>query len=180
MTMAAGTRVFSVRVQTDREAVGPLWPQAALAKNRAKRMAPLKRVLLIEDHAAIRHVLARLLSRQGYQVTTAADGESGLAMASLEKPDIILMDLQLPQMDGWETTRLLQQHPETRDIPIIAVSAHCNGLRRSTALEMGFSETANKPVHLGQLIEKMHAVWSHRVHAAPPAKPVHDDNSPCV
>lgn len=125
-------------------------------------MAPLKRVLLIEDHAAIRHVLSRLLSRQGYHVLTAPDGESGLQTACVERPDMILMDLQLPHMDGWETTRRLSEHPETCDIPVIAVSAHCHGLHRRAALELGFSETAAKPVHLGQLIEKMHSVWAHR------------------
>jgi CheY-like chemotaxis protein len=102
-----------------------------------------------------RDMLSRRLQRKGYAVVTAEDGEKGLLLARSEAPDLILMDISLPAMSGWEVTRLLKADQATRHIPIIALTAHAWVTDREKALEAGCDEYDTKPVEFGRLSEKM-------------------------
>ncbi|MFQ5594003.1 MAG: response regulator [Anaerolineae bacterium] len=115
----------------------------------------MSKVLLVEDNEINRDMLTRRLLRKGYQVVTAIDGEAGLAMARSEAPDLILMDLSLPGLDGWEATRRLKAAPETRPIPIIALTAHAMAGDREKALEAGCDDYDTKPIELPRLLTKM-------------------------
>ncbi|MFQ5340503.1 MAG: response regulator [Anaerolineae bacterium] len=115
----------------------------------------MSKVLLVEDNEVNRDMLTRRLLRKGYQVVTAIDGEAGLAMARSEAPDLILMDLSLPGLDGWEATRRLKAAPETRPIPIIALTAHAMAGDREKALEAGCDDYDTKPIELPRLLTKM-------------------------
>jgi CheY-like chemotaxis protein len=95
------------------------------------------KILLVEDNEMNRDMLARRLQRRGFQVTLAVDGEQGLAVARSEEPDLILMDMSLPVLDGWEAARRLKADPATRAIPIIALTAHAMADDREKALEAG-------------------------------------------
>lgn len=112
-------------------------------------------LLLIEDNELNRDMLVERLRRNGYQVLVASDGASGVATAQAEKPDLILMDLRLPVMDGWEAARQLKSLPETRSIPIIALTAHVMPGDREKALEAGCDEYETKPVDLPRLLDKI-------------------------
>lgn len=103
-------------------------------------------------------MLARRLNQQGFEVLVARDGEEGVAMAAAEAPDLILMDLGLPVVDGWEATRRLKAGPETRAIPVIAISAHAMDGDREKALAAGCDDYDTKPVSLPRLLEKIRAV----------------------
>lgn len=100
-------------------------------------------------------MLSQRLARKGYDVIVARDGEQGIAMARTEVPALILMDLSLPELDGWEATRQLKALPETRDIPVIALSAHVMAGDREKALAAGCDEYDSKPVQLPRLLEKI-------------------------
>ena len=115
----------------------------------------MPKILLVEDNEMNRDMLSRRLQRKGYSVLTAEDGEKGLLLARSEMPDLILMDISLPVMSGWEVTRLLKADETTRHIPIIALTAHAWITDREKAIEAGCDEYDTKPVDFGRLSEKM-------------------------
>jgi two-component system cell cycle response regulator DivK len=115
----------------------------------------MPKILLVEDNEMNRDMLSRRLQRKGYIVVTAHDGEQGHLLAHSERPDIILMDISLPVMDGWEVTRLLKANEATRHIPIIALTAHALVTDRAKAFEVGFDDYDTKPVEFGRLNEKI-------------------------
>jgi two-component system, cell cycle response regulator DivK len=112
-------------------------------------------ILLVEDNALNRDMLSRRLTRRGYSVITAHDGAQGHAMACTQAPDLILMDIALPDMDGWQITRLLKSNVATRDIPIIALTAHALLTDREKAREAGCDDYDTKPVDLARLLRKI-------------------------
>ena len=116
------------------------------------------RILLVEDNEMNRDMLSRRLLRKNYQVTCAVDGVAGVEMATLELPDLILMDMSLPGMDGWEATRALKSDPRTRDIPVIALTAHAMSTDREKALGAGCDDYDTKPIELPRLLAKMEAL----------------------
>jgi two-component system cell cycle response regulator DivK len=115
----------------------------------------MPRILYVEDNDDNIYMLTRRLTRKGYEVVVARDGEAGVEVASVEMPDLILMDLGLPVIDGWEATRRLKQNPATVGIPIIALSAHAMDGDRDSAIAAGCDEFETKPVQLDQLLHKM-------------------------
>jgi CheY-like chemotaxis protein len=115
----------------------------------------MPKILLVEDNEMNRDMLSRRLQRKGYSVVTAEDGEKGLSLARSEAPDLILMDISLPAMDGWEVTRLLKANRPTRDIPIIALTAHAMVSDREKAIEVGCDDYDTKPVDFARLSEKI-------------------------
>jgi len=115
----------------------------------------MPKILLVEDNEMNRDMLSRRLQRKGYTVVTAHDGEQGHLLAHSESPDIILMDISLPVMDGWEVTRLLKADQATRHIPIIALTAHALVTDRAKAFEIGCDDYDTKPVEFGRLSEKI-------------------------
>jgi CheY-like chemotaxis protein len=118
----------------------------------------MSKILLVEDNEMNRDMLARRLERRGYQVVSAVDGESGVALGHSEAPDIILMDMSLPVLDGWEATRQLRAAVETRSIPIIALTAHAMSGDRDKAIEAGCDDYDTKPVDLARLLGKIEAL----------------------
>jgi two-component system, cell cycle response regulator DivK len=115
----------------------------------------MTKILIVEDNEMNLDMLSRRLARKGYQVITAMDGSEGLQMANYEMPDLILMDMSLPGMDGWEATRHLKASPETSKIPVIALTAHAMVGDREKAMEAGCNDYDTKPVELDRLIRKM-------------------------
>ena len=115
----------------------------------------MQKILLVEDNEMNRDMLSRRLERKGYSVVTAHDGEEGHLLAHSENPDIILMDISLPVMDGWEVTRLLKANQATRHIPIIALTAHALVTDRTKAFEVGCDDYDTKPVEFGRLSKKI-------------------------
>jgi two-component system cell cycle response regulator DivK len=116
------------------------------------------KILLVEDNEMNRDMLSRRLLRNGYQVVLAVDGGEGLAMARAESPDLILMDMSLPVLDGWEATRQLKSEPKTREIPVIALTAHAMAGDRQKALSAGCDDFDTKPVELPRLLTKIEAL----------------------
>ena len=112
-------------------------------------------ILLVEDNEMNRDMLSRRLQRKGYHIVTATDGEQGLSIARATGPDLILMDITLPEMDGWEVTRLLKEDESTRHIPIIALTARALMSDRAKAFEVGCDDYDTKPVEFGRLSEKI-------------------------
>lgn len=112
-------------------------------------------VLYIEDNDDNVYMLTRRLTRRGHEVLVAADGESGIERAQAEQPDLILMDMGLPGIDGWEATRRLKADGQTAAIPVIALTAHAMEGDREKALEAGCDDFETKPVQLDQLLTKM-------------------------
>src|ERR1700674_4518246 len=115
----------------------------------------MPKILLVEDNEMNMDMLSRRLERKGYCGVTAHDGEQGHLLAHSESPDIILMDISLPVMDGWEVTRLLKANKATRHIPIIALTAHVLLTDRAKALEVGCDDYDTKPVEFERLCEKI-------------------------
>ena len=115
------------------------------------------KILLVEDNEMNRDMLSRRLRRRGYEVIVALDGQEGIDKAEAEKPDLILMDLSLPVVDGWEATRRLKASDDTKLIPVIALSAHAMTGDREKALDAGCDDYDTKPVELPRLLEKMEA-----------------------
>ncbi|WP_170519843.1 response regulator [Ruegeria atlantica] len=115
----------------------------------------MTKVLLIEDNEMNRDMLSRRLARKGFHVITAKDGLEGVSMAGSEIPDIILMDMSLPEIDGWEATRRIKGAPETATIPVVALTAHAMASDREKALDAGCDDFDTKPVELSRLLEKM-------------------------
>ena len=118
----------------------------------------MAKILLVEDNEMNRDMLSRRLERRGYVVVVAVDGGQGIELARQEAPDLILMDMSLPVLDGWEATRRLKAAPETRAIPIIALTAHAMGGDRDRALEAGCDDYDTKPVELPRLLGKIEAL----------------------
>ena len=108
----------------------------------------MPKILLVEDNEMNRNMLSRRLIRHGYEVVMAADGQQGTEMAISERPDLILMDLSLPVMDGWEATRQVKGNDVTRQIPVIALTAHAMAGDRERAMEVGCDDYDTKPVEL--------------------------------
>ncbi len=106
----------------------------------------MPKILLVEDNEMNRDMLARRLARKGYDVVVAVDGEEGVAMARADVPDLILMDMSLPVLDGWEATRRLKADPATRPIPVIALTAHAMAGEREKYLGAGFDDYIAKPI----------------------------------
>jgi CheY-like chemotaxis protein len=123
----------------------------------------MRRVLLVEDNEMNRDMLSRRLQRRGYEVVIAVDGQQGVAMARSESPDVILMDMSLPVMDGWEATRTLKSAPETKDLPIIALTAHAMSTDRDKAIEAGCDDYDTKPIELTRLLAKIEGLIARSV-----------------
>jgi two-component system cell cycle response regulator DivK len=115
----------------------------------------MPRILLVEDNEMNRDMLSRRLQRRGYEVIIAVDGQQGVAMAQSESPDLILMDMSLPLIDGWEATRALKAAAETKHIPVIALTAHAMSTDRDKAMEAGCDDYDTKPIEFSRLLEKM-------------------------
>ena len=115
----------------------------------------MPKILLVEDNEMNRDMLSRRLQRKGYEVITVGSGEQGVAMASQETPDLILMDITLPGMDGWEAARLLKADEKTRHIPIIALTARVLMTDQAKAFEVGCDDYDTKPVDFARLTEKI-------------------------
>ncbi len=114
-----------------------------------------KKILLVEDDEMNRDMLSRRLIKRGYEVVLAVDGEQGVAMSVSESPDIILMDMSLPGIDGWTATRQVKADETTRGIPVIALTAHAMAGDREKALEAGCDDFDTKPVELQRLLGKI-------------------------
>ena len=117
----------------------------------------MEKILLVEDNDMNRDMLSRRLSRRGYYVVVAADGEQGIRLARAEAPDLILMDMSLPVLDGWEATRRLKAAPETQCIPIIALTAHAMSGDREKAIAAGCNDYDTKPIEFPRLLAKIEA-----------------------
>ena len=118
----------------------------------------MARILLIEDNEMNRDMLSRRLVRRGHEITTAFDGLAGIASATEMLPDLILMDISLPGMDGWEATRVLRSQSQTASIPIIALTAHAMETDRERSLQAGCNDFDTKPVDLARLLVKIDAL----------------------
>jgi len=122
----------------------------------------MTKILYVEDNEDNVFMLTRRLERRGYQVLVAGDGEQGVALAESEAPALILMDLSLPVLDGWQAAGRLKAQPQTRDIPIIALSAHAMPGDREKALDAGCDDYDTKPVELDRLLQKIEALLPER------------------
>ena len=118
-------------------------------------MITMKKLLLVEDNEMNRDMLSRRLERRGYEVLIAVDGEEGIAAAKEHLPDLILMDMSLPVLDGWESTRRLKLQPETQGIPVLALTAHAMAGERDKALAAGCNDYDTKPVDFARLLGKI-------------------------
>lgn len=123
----------------------------------------MPRILLVEDNELNRDMLSRRLIRKGFEIDMAFDGKAGVEKARTGGYDLILMDMSLPEIDGWEATRQLRASPETKAVPVIALTAHAMAGDREKALEAGCNDYDTKPIELDRLLGKMNALL--------PAKP---------
>jgi CheY-like chemotaxis protein len=124
----------------------------------------MPKILLVEDNEMNRDMLTRRLQRQGFEVCCAPDGPSGVAMAESERPDLILMDVALGEMDGWEATQLIKARPSTAGIPIIALTAHALASDRDRSIEVGCVDFDTKPIDMPRLLHKINT-WLNRAAA---------------
>ena len=120
------------------------------------------KILYIEDNEDNVYVVKNRLTRAGFTILIAADGAQGVAMASTEQPDLILMDLSLPVLDGWEATRRIKAAPETKHIPVVALTAHAMAGDREKALAAGCNDFDTKPIELPRLLQKIRALLPER------------------
>ena len=120
----------------------------------------MPKILLVEDNEMNRDMLSRRLQRKGYEVALAVDGQSGVEMAQTHAPDLVLMDMSLPVLDGWEATRRLKADAATRHIPVIGLTAHAMSSDREKAMEAGCDDYDTKPVELPRLLGKIEALLS--------------------
>ena len=118
----------------------------------------MAKILIVEDNEMNRDMLSRRLARRGYQIVLAVDGGEGIAMATAESPDLILMDMSLPVVDGWEATRRLKAEPRTRVIPVIGLTAHAMAGDREKVIDAGCDDYDTKPVELPRLLQKIEAL----------------------
>ena len=112
----------------------------------------MPRILIVEDNEENRDALSRRLKRRGYDVVTAADGQQGVDMTRAERPDLILMDMNMPVLDGWQATRQLRADDATKDLPVIGLTAHAMAGDREKALEAGCTDYHTKPVDFPRLM----------------------------
>jgi two-component system, cell cycle response regulator DivK len=122
----------------------------------------MSKILLVEDNDMNRDMLSRRLSRRGYQVAIAVDGQQGLEMAQSEVPDLILMDMSLPVVDGWEATRRLKADPALQQIPILALTAHAMEGDRQKSMDAGCDDYDTKPIDFQRLLGKIEALLAER------------------
>ena len=115
----------------------------------------MPKILLVEDNEMNRDMLSRRLKRRGYEVSIAVNGAEGVAMANSNPPDLILMDMSLPVMDGWEATKNIKADPNTQSIPVIALTAHAMSGDREKALQAGCDDYDTKPIELARLLTKI-------------------------
>ena len=118
----------------------------------------MAKIRLVEDNEMNRDMLSRRLSRNGFEVVVAVNGQEGVDLASAERPDLILMDMSLPVLDGWEATRRVKADPATATIPVIALTAHAMAQDREEAMAAGCDDFDTKPVELPRLLEKINAL----------------------
>jgi len=118
----------------------------------------MKKLLLVEDNEMNRDMLSRRLERKGYTVVMAVDGGEGVEKAESETPDIILMDMSLPVVDGWEATRRVKANPATKHVPVIALTAHAMAGDRDKTIEAGCNDYDTKPIDLPRLLGKIEAL----------------------
>jgi two-component system cell cycle response regulator DivK len=131
----------------------------------------MTKILLVEDNEMNRDMLSRRLERKGYQVVLAVDGQQGLDMTLSETPDVVLMDMSLPVLDGWEATRRLKAADGTRHVPVIALTAHAMSSDRAKALEAGCDDYDTKPIDLPRLLGKIEALLAGAAGAAAESPP---------
>jgi two-component system, cell cycle response regulator DivK len=124
----------------------------------------MPKILLVEDNEMNRDMLSRRLQRRGYEVVIAVEGQAGVALAQAEAPDLILMDMSLPVVDGWEATRQLKAASETMAIPVIALTAHAMSGDREKAMEAGCDDYDAKPIDLPRLLAKIEALLGKQSH----------------
>jgi two-component system, cell cycle response regulator DivK len=117
----------------------------------------MRKILLVEDNEMNRDMLARRLTKKGYEVIIAVNGAEGVELAQSQAPDLILMDMSLPVMDGWEATRQLKTSADTQTIPVIALTAHVMAEDRQKALDAGCDDYDTKPIEIARLLEKIQA-----------------------
>src|SRR5690349_11295762 len=122
----------------------------------------MTRILIVEDNEMNRDMLSRRLQRRGYDIVMAVDGREGIELARSATPDLILMDMSLPELDGWEATRQLKEALETRSIPVIALTAHAMSGDRERAMDAGCDDYDVKPIELPRLLQKMEALLQAR------------------
>jgi two-component system, cell cycle response regulator DivK len=122
----------------------------------------MTKILLVEDNEMNRDMLSRRLIRSGYEVVLAVDGEQGVALAASGRPDLVLMDMSLPVLDGWEATRRLKADPATREIPVIALTAHAMAGDEKKAREAGCDDFDTKPVEFVRLLSKIEGLLQKR------------------
>ena len=118
----------------------------------------MTKILLVEDNEMNRDMLSRRLERRGYRVVLAMDGQSGVELAGTEAPDLVLMDMSLPVLDGWEATRRLKADPATAHLPVIALTAHAMSGDRERAIAAGCDDYDTKPIELARLLGKIEAL----------------------
>lgn len=123
----------------------------------------MSKILLVEDNEMNRDMLSRRLQRKGHEVLIALDGIQGIELAQTQQPDLILMDMSLPVMDGWQATQQLKAAPETGGIPIIALTAHAMAGDREKCLEVGCDDYDTKPVEFSRLLAKIQALLEKKV-----------------
>lgn len=118
----------------------------------------MPKILMVEDNEENRDSLSRRLQRRGFAVVTAPDGKTGVAMAQSEKPDLILMDMNMPELDGWEATRQIKAAEETKAVPVLALTAHALSGDRERALAAGCTDYHTKPVDFPKLLAQIEAI----------------------
>jgi two-component system cell cycle response regulator DivK len=115
-------------------------------------------ILIVEDNEENRDALSRRLQRRGFEVLMAVDGRAGVAMAKAERPDLVLMDMNMPEVDGWEATRQIKADPVIKDMPVIGLTAHAMTGDRERAMEAGCSDYHTKPVEFPRLLSQIEAI----------------------
>jgi CheY-like chemotaxis protein len=129
----------------------------------------MPKILVVEDNEFNRDMLSRRLQRKGFEVLIAEDGDGGIALARDRRPDLILMDMDLPVLDGWEATRRLKADPATRSIPVVALTAHAMQSDRDRAMASGCDDFATKPIEFAALLEKINRALAPGPKSQPPA-----------
>ncbi|HXE51953.1 MAG TPA: response regulator [Tepidisphaeraceae bacterium] len=122
----------------------------------------MPRILVVEDNDESRDALTRRLERRGFDVLHAADGRAGVDLARSEKPDLILMDLNMPEVDGWDATRRIKAEPQLKEVPVIALTAHAMIGDRERALEAGCTDYHAKPIEFPKLLAQIESVLQNR------------------
>lgn len=137
----------------------------------ANGRTPMPKILLVEDNEMNRDMLSRRLERKGYTVVLATDGQAGVEMTETENPAIVLMDMSLPVLDGWEATRRLKAKPGTSHVPVIALTAHAMSGDRDRAVEAGCDDYDTKPIDLPRLLGKIESLLGQAASAKAAAGP---------